>query len=179
MLVRVSCAVRRLIANVLDRILLVDYKTPIEPTVIYPNPDESDPAHLTAVGATTRPGDDAQSLDGHVHVMRRYSDLQLCIARPRNIEEAEQVGERLKRRMPVILNLESTDEAMAQRIADYMSGAVHMVDARIAKGGRMVWVYAPVDMEVEILRLEQDQPKAHLFADEGPAFLRDTATGGR
>jgi cell division inhibitor SepF len=108
--------------------------------------------------------------------MRTYADMQICIARPRNIEEAEHVGERLKRRMPVILNLESTDEAMAQRIADYMSGAVHMVDAKIAKGGRMVWVYSPVDMEIELLKVDQEQPRAHLFDEEEPP-LRRAAVG--
>ena len=173
MLVRMYRAVAGFFGNVLDRVLLIDEEATVDadPTEFDEHDDEAQPAARDHRPA--RPtADDTQSLDGRVHVMRSYADLQICIARPRNIEEAEQVGERLKRRMPVILNLESTDEAMAQRIADYMSGAVHMVDAKIAKGGRMVWVYSPVDMEVELLKADQEQPRAHLFDEDGPPLRR-------
>jgi cell division inhibitor SepF len=176
MLVRMYHAIARFFGKVLDRILLVDEEATTE--TYSTETDEQDdfrtsPAEYAAVPPSA---EDTQSLDGRVHVMRNSTELQICIARPRNIEEAEHVGERLKRRLPVILNLESTDEAMAQRIADYMSGAVHMVDAKIAKGGRMVWVYAPVDMGIELLKADQEQPKAHLFADEEPP-LRTMASG--
>jgi hypothetical protein len=47
-----------------------------------------------------------------------------------------------------------------------------MVDAKIAKGGRMVWVYAPVDMDIELLKVDQEQPKAHLFDEDEPPLRR-------
>jgi len=175
MLGRMYHGIAGFLGKVLDRILLID-----EEATLDSSPDETSPYEGAAPGAvegqTANPFADEAAPDGRVHVMRTYADMQICIARPRNIEEAEHVGERLKRRMPVILNLESTDEAMAQRIADYMSGAVHMVDARIAKGGRMVWVYAPVDMEIELLKVDQEQPRAHLFDEEEPP-LRRAAVG--
>jgi len=175
MLVKAYQAVTRFFGKVLDRILLIDEEPTPESYSTETNEPEDGEVPATETQGERPSTGDTQLLDGRVHVIRTYAELQICIARPKNIEEAEQVGERLKRRMPVILNLESTDEAMAQRIADYMSGAVHMVDARIAKGGRMVWVYAPVDMEVEQLKLEQEQPRAHLF-DEEPHF-RNVASG--
>jgi cell division inhibitor SepF len=164
-------AIAGFFGKVLDRILLIDEAAALEAeTVDVVDEDEGRLPAADEVGprrtAETTPS------DGRVHVMRPTAELQICIARPRNIEEAEQVGERLKRRMPVVLNLESTDEAMAQRIADYMSGAVHMVDAKIAKGGRMVWVYSPVDMDIEMLKVDQEQPKAHLFAEDEPPLRR-------
>jgi cell division inhibitor SepF len=175
MLGRMYHGIAGFLGKVLDRILLIDEEATVDSV-----PDEStqyDEAPPNAAeGRSANPLTEEAAPDGRVHVMRTYADMQICIARPRNIEEAEHVGERLKRRMPVILNLESTDEAMAQRIADYMSGAVHMVDAKIAKGGRMVWVYSPVDMEIELLKVDQEQPRAHLFDEEEPP-LRRAAVG--
>jgi cell division inhibitor SepF len=164
-------AIAGFFGKVLDRILLIDEAAALEAeTVDVVDEDEGRLPAADEVGP--RRTTETTPSDGRVHVMRPTAELQICIARPRNIEEAEQVGERLKRRMPVVLNLESTDEAMAQRIADYMSGAVHMVDAKIAKGGRMVWVYSPVDMDIEMLKVDQEQPKAHLFAEDEPPLRR-------
>jgi len=171
MLVRVYRAIAGFLGKVLDRILLIDEAAAVEADAAAQGAEDETARPLTDTGAH-RPTETTTPEDGRVYVMRPPADLQICIARPRNIEEAEQVGERLKRHMPVILNLESTDEAMAQRIADYMSGAVHMVDAKIAKGGRMVWVYAPVDMDVEMLKVDQEQPKAHLFDEDEPPIRR-------
>jgi len=174
MLGRMYHAVAGFFGKVLDRILLIDEEATLDSGLNETSEYEEGPSNA-AEGRPANPFTEEAARDSRVHVMRTYADMQICIARPRNIEEAEQVGERLKRRMPVILNLESTDEAMAQRIADYMSGAVHMVDARIAKGGRMVWVYAPVDMEVEQLKVDQEQPRAHLFDEDEPPLRRAAA----
>jgi cell division inhibitor SepF len=172
MLVRMYRAIAGFLGKVLDRILLIDEAATADPAPAETNEQEDEATRPLDEVAAGRPAESAPAADSRVHVMRPTAELQICIARPRNIEEAEHVGERLKRRMPVILNLESTDEAMAQRIADYMSGAVHMVDAKIAKGGRMVWVYAPVDMDIETLKVDQEQPKAHLFDEDEPPLGR-------
>ena len=44
-----------------------------------------------AFAAVRPPGEAATPDDGRVYVMRPTAELQICIARPRNIEEAEQV----------------------------------------------------------------------------------------
>ncbi len=172
MLVRMYRAITGFLGKVLDRILLIDDAASADVAPPETDEPEDEATRPFDEAGGSRPAAAAPTGDGHVHVIRSTAELQICIARHRNIEEAEHVGERLKRRMPVILNLESTDEAMAQRIADYMSGAVHMVDARIAKGGRMVWVYAPVDMDIELLKVDQEQPKAHLFDEDEPPMRR-------
>jgi cell division inhibitor SepF len=156
--------------RILDRVLLIDdpNSAPREtPLTEEADPGEDAGAMDLSFGSST---EDTQSLSGTMPVIGRGKRLAICVARPRSINEAEQVGERLKMRIPVILNLESCDESMAQRIADYMSGASHMVDVEIGRGGHKVWVYAPVDMEIEVLKPEAEpQARAHLFDDQ-PAF---------
>ncbi|MBM3498729.1 MAG: cell division protein SepF [Armatimonadetes bacterium] len=172
MLVRVYHAIAGFLGRVLDRILLIDEAAALETEAAETQTGDAEATHVPDDTGSPQTGEATPTGDGRVYFMHSSPERRICIARPRNIEEAEQVGERLKRHMPVILNLESTDEAMAQRIADYMSGAVHMVDAKIAKGGRMVWVYAPVDMDVEMLKVDQEQPRSHLFDEEEPPTRR-------
>ena len=158
------------LTRILDRALLIDENETSPPPppdadgVTGPDPLEVD-ERTAAFGA-----DDTQSLGGAIPVIGRGKKLTICIARPKTINEAQQVGERLKMRIPVILNLETSDDDMQQRIADYMSGASHMVDVEIGRAGHKIWVYAPVDMEIEMLKAEQEpQPRAHLFDDQ-PVF---------
>ncbi|MGQ9732348.1 MAG: cell division protein SepF [Candidatus Zipacnadales bacterium] len=94
----------------------------------------------------------------------RRGPLTVCLVKPRTINEAAAVGERLRDHMVVVLNLEIEDKAMGQRIFDYMSGAAHVLNAQCERAGRQVYVYVPQDIPIENVKF--DQPRERLIEPE-------------
>ena len=45
-------------------------------------------------------------------------------AEPRRFNEAREIGERFRQGVPVIMNLQSTEDAIARRLVDFASGLV-------------------------------------------------------
>ena len=126
MLGRMLTAVRRVLGKVTDKVLIIVPEDDLDD-----DPEETEslePETAADTAAPDRPAalhnpsvEDTQSLgapnDG-ISVIR-HGPLVVCVARPRTINEAAIVGERLRDHMVVLLNLEIEDKAMGQRIFDY------------------------------------------------------------
>ncbi len=50
------------------------------------------------------------------------SDVQVHLVIPRNFNDAQQVADQFKRKVPVILNLQTTDHELSKRMIDFSSG---------------------------------------------------------
>ena len=61
------------------------------------------------------------------------------------------------------MNLEATDDAMSQRIVDFVGGVVFALQGSISRAGRAVYICSPADIPVEDLRSEPDQARSSLF----------------
>jgi cell division inhibitor SepF len=69
-------------------------------------------------------------------------------AQPRRFNEAREVGERFKEGIPVIMNLQETDDAIARRLVDFASGLVFARDGKIELVANRVYLLTPQDVEV-------------------------------
>jgi cell division inhibitor SepF len=69
-------------------------------------------------------------------------------AEPRRFNEARDIGERFKQGVPVIMNLQETDDAIARRLVDFASGLVFGLDGKIEMVASRVYLLTPADMEV-------------------------------
>jgi cell division inhibitor SepF len=69
-------------------------------------------------------------------------------AQPRRFNEAREVGERFKDGIPVIMNLQETDDAIARRLVDFASGLVFARDGKIELVANRVYLLTPADVEV-------------------------------
>jgi cell division inhibitor SepF len=67
---------------------------------------------------------------------------------PRRFNEAREVADRFKDGTAVIMNLQSTDDAIARRLVDFASGLVYGLDGKIEMVANRVYLLTPADVEV-------------------------------
>jgi len=76
------------------------------------------------------------------------SRMQMLLFQPSNLEDAECIIDSLKARKPVVMNLDDMDVETAQRILDYVGGAVYTINGDLKKVARSIFVVAPPNVEV-------------------------------
>jgi cell division inhibitor SepF len=69
-------------------------------------------------------------------------------AEPHRFNEARELGERFKDGVPVIMNLQQTEDAIARRLVDFASGLVFAHDGKIELVANRVYLLTPNDVEV-------------------------------
>jgi cell division inhibitor SepF len=67
---------------------------------------------------------------------------------PRRFNEARDVADRFKDGTAVIMNLQSTDDAIARRLVDFASGLVYGLDGKIEMVANRVYLLMPANVEV-------------------------------
>ena len=73
---------------------------------------------------------------------------KLIVYRPESYEDTMSIIGSLKSRKPIILNMESIDIDIAQRILDFMSGAVSAMGGDIRKISSKIFAVVPADYEI-------------------------------
>ena len=76
------------------------------------------------------------------------TQMKMIIFRPTSYDETQSVIDSLKARKPIIVNLDEIDVAVAQRILDFISGAVYALGGDIKKAARNIFVVAPSNVQV-------------------------------
>lgn len=76
------------------------------------------------------------------------SQMKMIIFKPSSYDETQSVIDSLRARKPVIVNLDEIEVAVAQRILDFISGAVYALSGDIKKAARNIFVVAPSNVEV-------------------------------
>lgn len=69
-------------------------------------------------------------------------------AEPKRFNEARDLGERYKAGVPVIMNLQETEDLIARRLVDFASGLVFGLGGKIELVANRVYLLTPHDMEV-------------------------------
>jgi cell division inhibitor SepF len=69
--------------------------------------------------------------------------IQIAIVRPRNFRDAATVGEYYRQGIPVIINLEDVDHALATRIIDFVSGLVLGLGGDMERPSRRAFLIVP------------------------------------
>ncbi len=70
-------------------------------------------------------------------------------AEPKSLDEASLIADRIKEHIPIALNLEDIDDALARRIVDFLSGVTYGLDGSMKKVGRAVFLCAPSHMPIQ------------------------------
>ncbi|MGH2740681.1 MAG: cell division protein SepF [Actinomycetota bacterium] len=69
-------------------------------------------------------------------------------AEPRRFNEARELGEKFKEGVPVIMNLQETEDPTARRLVDFASGLVFALDGKIELVANRVYLLTPRNVEV-------------------------------
>ncbi|HMU28058.1 MAG TPA: cell division protein SepF [Solirubrobacterales bacterium] len=75
-------------------------------------------------------------------------DVQVHLVIPRNFNDAQQVADQFKRKVPVILNLQTTDHELSKRLIDFASGLTYALDGGMQRIAEKVFLLTPRNVEV-------------------------------
>ena len=67
---------------------------------------------------------------------------------PKRFNDAREISDKYKDGIPVIMNLQSTDDTIARRLVDFASGLVYGLDGTIETVANRVYLLTPANMEV-------------------------------
>jgi cell division inhibitor SepF len=128
-------------------------------------PDEQDLAEAEGMG-TTRPVPTTPALrrvrDDHIDLRDRYDEPVEAVVRPipsavpgkvhlvepAGFNDAEEIGEKFKADIPVIVNLQGMDNDVSKRLIDFAAGLTFGLDGRIQRVADKVFLLTPRNVEV-------------------------------
>ena len=90
------------------------------------------------------------------------SQMNMVIFCPTNYEQTQSLIDNLKERKPVIVNLDEIDVAVAQRILDFISGAVYALGGDVKKVARNIFVVVPYNVSIST---NADEQPAYAYED--------------
>lgn len=99
-----------------------------------------------------------------VHQFPPRSMGQVHIVRPESYGDAQQIGDRMRNGLPVIVNLEEAESELARRVVAFASGLVYGLDGNLQKLSRRIYLITPGEMEVS------SEDKRRLVEDTGLGF---------
>ena len=67
------------------------------------------------------------------------SDMKMVVFHPVVYDDAQSIADNLKSSKPIIVNMEELDGATAQRVLDFLLGAVYALDGSISKISRGIF----------------------------------------
>lgn len=74
--------------------------------------------------------------------------MKMIVYHPVSYEDTQNIIDNLKNRKPVIVNMEELEMETAQRILDFLSGAVYALNGTMCKISRGIFVVAPNNYDV-------------------------------
>ncbi len=96
--------------------------------------------------------DDGQAPRSRTRTLRPVDDedddVQVHLVIPRNFNDAQQVADQFKRKVPVILNLQTTDHELSKRLIDFASGLTYAMDGGMQRIAEKVFLLTPRNVEV-------------------------------
>lgn len=80
--------------------------------------------------------------------LNQNSDRKVVIRSPQNILEIKELVDNLRARSTVIMNVEKIEAALAQRMVDFLSGAVYCIDGDMEKLSSGVIIAVPNGVDI-------------------------------
>ncbi|MCL1919325.1 MAG: cell division protein SepF [Peptococcaceae bacterium] len=74
--------------------------------------------------------------------------VRVVVVEPKAFDESQNIAEHLKSHRTVVLNLEKTDHALAQRIIDFVSGTTYALNGNMQKVGKSIFLFVPNNVDI-------------------------------
>ena len=88
-----------------------------------------------------------------ITTMAHDADLDVLV--PRSYEDSKRIGDELRARRALVVNLATADADLSRRIVDFSSGVVYTLGGKIQKVGPHVFLLAPPNVRVSPESLER------------------------
>ena len=82
-------------------------------------------------------------------VPQNLAAMKMIVYHPVCYDDAQNIVDNLKNRRPVIVNMEELEGNCAQRVLDFLLGAIYAQNGTINKISRGIFLVAPHDVDVE------------------------------
>lgn len=114
-----------------------------------PEPATPEPA-LSAVRPVAPAPEPAAEPTGDVGSVRpiAISSAKPQVVSPQGFNQAQEVGDRYRDNLPVIINLQGTDRDLARRLIDFASGLCYGLGGQMERVSKDVYLLTPADVEV-------------------------------
>jgi len=73
---------------------------------------------------------------------------QLHLVVPRSFNDAQQIADKFKSSIPVILNLQSADQELSKRLIDFASGLTYALDGGMQRVADKVFLLTPANVQL-------------------------------
>ena len=83
-----------------------------------------------------------------VVAMPQTQTVKVVISQPTTFEQAEEIGNYLREKKSVIINLEYVNKDVARRILDFIGGVSFALDGHTQKISNSIFLIAPVNYEI-------------------------------
>ncbi|MGA2320369.1 MAG: cell division protein SepF [Solirubrobacteraceae bacterium] len=79
---------------------------------------------------------------------RGNGDVRVHLVIPKSFNDAQQIADKFKDSIPVILNLQSSDTDLAKRLIDFASGLTYALDGGMQRIADKVFMLTPRNVEI-------------------------------
>jgi cell division inhibitor SepF len=116
--------------------------------------DWTDPEPATARTSVLRPAAqqrqaaEPRRLRGVETVGTASPNVKVHLVLPRSFNDAQQIADRFKDGVPVILNLQQSDQELSKRLIDFASGLTYALDGGMQRIADKVFLLTPRNVEV-------------------------------
>jgi cell division inhibitor SepF len=108
-----------------------------------PDPEEAAPA-----AAVLRSRGNRRAAEAAAPPVRAIPSVQVHLVVPRSFNDAQQIADRFKDSIPVILNLQGADQELSKRLIDFTSGLTYALDGGMQRVADKVFLLTPRNVQV-------------------------------
>ncbi|HEY8348108.1 MAG TPA: cell division protein SepF [Symbiobacteriaceae bacterium] len=98
-----------------------------------------------------RPADRRAPVVPITAVPQKQPTLKVLVVEPRSFEEVQTIVDQMRSRRPVILNLESLDKELAQKILNFLNGAIYALGGETQRVSGGIFFFAPQGVDISTM----------------------------
>jgi cell division inhibitor SepF len=106
------------------------------------------PAPVAPAPAPERSSRSSRSSVRHMAAVPNPNSVKVHLVLPRSFNDAQQIADKFKHQIPVILNLQSADAELSKRLIDFASGLTYALDGGMQRVADKVFLLTPRNVEV-------------------------------
>jgi cell division inhibitor SepF len=110
---------------------------------IFAEDDEAETAIAGARGGRSRPSSAAV-----LKPVRSNGDVRVHLVVPKSFNDAQQIADKFKDSIPVILNLQTAETDLSKRLIDFASGLTYALDGGMQRIADKVFMLTPRNVEI-------------------------------
>ena len=110
--------------------------------------EESDRGTRTVAPSRPTSARPQRSGSRHIEAVPNPNSVRVHLVLPRSFNDAQQIADRFKNSIPVILNLQNADTELSKRLIDFASGLTYALDGGMQRVADKVFLLTPRNVEV-------------------------------